>query len=153
MDYTERKTAKAVIINDQGETLTFGSVLIGGGVEENETYEEALHREALEEAAIAISILKHLGECIGYLDIQKRKYIVNAYLCKYIDAVGARTSNDSMEIDRPLVWDRPQETIERFRQEIEALQHADQSVKEDIEYQSRLYNRQISLAFLKEAFK
>ncbi len=152
-DYTERKVVKAVVIDGHGKTLIQGSYLIGGGVEVGETDEEALHREAMEEAGMKIEILKPLGQVIGYRDVLKRKYVTNGYLCKYIETLGPPTTTDPEELKMKLMWEKPAEAIQRFEIEIKNLQAADQTQYEGDAHQSRLYNRQMSLAFLKEAFK
>lgn len=152
-DYLERKVAKAVIVNDDGLTLTQGPYLIGGGVEEWESYEEALHREAMEEAGIEIEIMRPLGVVVGYRDALKKKYFTKGYLCKYLRTVSEPTTNDTEELEHKLEWLMPEQTIAKIESEIEILKLADQNLYTGDEYQSRLYNRQMTLAFLKEAFK
>ncbi len=153
VDYEERKTAKGVIVDDNGNTAILSSYLIGGGVENGESYEEALHREAMEEAGMKIEIIKPLGEVIGYRDALKRKYLAKGYLCKYLEIVSAPTTNDTEERGQILIWKKPHEAIARFESEIDYLKTEDKSLYKGDEYQSKLFNRQMSLAFLKEAFK
>lgn len=150
--YLERKTVKAVIINDYGNTLHLSSNLIGGGVEEGENYEVALHREALEEAGIKIEIIKLLGEVIQYRDVLKKKYIVYGYLCKFINASNQPDSIDKIALNSKIIWEKPQEAINRFQSEINILKNTDPNKFEGDMFQSKLYNRQMALAFLEEAF-
>jgi 8-oxo-dGTP diphosphatase len=152
-DYLERRVAKAVIVNDEGLTLTQGPYLIGGGVEEGETFEQALHREAIEEAGIEVEIVRPLGVIVGYRDALKKKYFTQGYFCTYLRTVSEPTTTDTEELDQKLEWLPPEESIKRIESEIEMLKHADQGTFTGDEYQSRLYNRQMTLAFLKEAFK
>lgn len=151
-DYTIRKTVKAVILRDDGSILHHFTNLIGGGVEQNENDEEALHREAMEEAGIQIEIIKPLGCVVGYRDSSKRKYVINGYLCKYIKNIGHPTTNDERELKIKLVWESPVEAIRHFEKEIEVIKNTDLSVDGDT-YQAKLLNRQMSLEFLKESFK
>lgn len=150
-DYTERKTAKGVVINDAGEVLMRGPYLIGGGVEEGETFEEALKREAMEEAGIEIEIIRPLGEVVSYRDALKMKYVIEGYLCKYIKTVSAPTTSDAEEIEQELIWQKPDKAVRRVQEDIKDIQGEDKNLYEGDGYQSRLYNRQMSLALLKEA--
>ena len=74
-------------------------LVLGGGVEKNETYEEALHREVKEEANIEIEIIEKM--CIDE-DIEPNKhgiptkYTFHTYKCKYIS--GEVKAGDDMAI-------------------------------------------------------
>ena len=148
-EYTDRKTAKAVVVNDSGEVLLFPHSLIGGGIEGNETYEEALHREALEEAGIQIEIIKPVGEVIGFHDGSKLKYIVHGYLCKYI----AKVADAVDELDHPPRWENPEDAINRIQANLDNLLIQDVGPDGEGMFQSRVANRHIAICFLNEAFK
>lgn len=152
-DYIERKVTKAVILNEEGQVLLFGSGLIGGGVEEGETDEGALHREAMEEAGIEIEIIKLLGEVIGYRDFLKKKYVARGYLCRYLNKINEPTSSDSQEQKTIVTWESIEDVINRLQSEIDVLKKARPILDKDDKYQSRLYNREMSLSFLKEVSK
>ncbi len=149
-DYTIRKTVKAVIVNDSNEILLFGNSLVGGGVEEGETDEQALYREAMEEVGMRIEIKKPIGEVIQYRDVLKKKYIVTGYVCKYISTVSDPTSDQRDERGIKAVWKKPEDVIVQLESEIMTLRNADQSAYEGDSYQSKLYNRETTVALLKE---
>ena len=147
--FADRKTAKAVIYNDKGEVLIFPHSLIGGGLEGDETYEEALHREALEEAGIKIEIERYIGEVIGYHDPMKRKYIIHGYLCKYV----AKIAEPVDELDHTPIWENPNDTIRRVQKSLEELE-VEGVTDGDIElFESRIGNRKAMLSFLREVFE
>jgi len=151
-DYTTRRTVKAVIVNEEGDTLHLSSNLVGGGVEEGESNEEVLTREALEEVGIKIKVLRSLGQIVGYRDALKRKYIIDGYLCEFIEIVGSPTTTDVAELNMKAVWEKPNEAITRFEKEVDTILRTDPDTFVGDVYQAKLYNRQMSLAFLRQAF-
>ncbi len=152
MDYIVRLVVKAVIQNDRGLVLLTSSGLIGGGVDIGETNEGTLHREAMEEAGVRIEIIKPLGEVVQYRDVLKKKYITQGYLCKYLETAGAPTTTDADELNMKNIWENPQEAIQRIQAEIKELKEKNHSNYEGDTYQSKLYNRETAVAFLKVAF-
>lgn len=56
----------------------------GGGVDEGETFEEALIRELDEEVGVNAEITVFLGEITDYYNLIKRKNINRYYLCKIV---------------------------------------------------------------------
>jgi 8-oxo-dGTP diphosphatase len=150
-DYAERQTVRAVVVDDKGNTIMYGAFLLGGGIDEGESDEEAVHREVMEEAGIKVEILKPIGEARGYRDIKKIAFIVRGYLCRYIETAGAPTTEQEDEVGREIIWMRPEEAIGRLEAEIESFKSRRDEYDED-GYQSRIYNGQVNLAILREAF-
>lgn len=147
-EYIDRPTVKAVIVNNEGKILVFNSNLVGGGVENNETKEEALYRETLEETGTKIEVIKQLGCVSAYREATKQKYVMYGYFCKYIDTI----ANPVDEIANPAFWENPKDSIVRFEKDIEILKNSNQNSFKPDEYEAKLYNREMSLAFIKEAF-
>ena len=151
--YTDRKVVKGIVVDDKDNVLLLPSGLIGGGVEENETDEQALYREALEETGMEIEIIKPLGQVITYRDVLKKKYIINGYLCKYMKTVSAPTTTDSSEQKMKAIWQSPKEGIARLETEIQLIKQEDPSLHLGDIYQSKVYNRETAVVFLKQAFR
>ncbi len=149
LDYRDRQVVKAVILDDAGRVLMYGSTLVGGGIDEGETDEEALLREAIEEAGAEIAVTRSLGEMIAYRDFFKRKYITRAYVCTYVQTLGAPTSTQEDEIGIVAEWEDIESAIERVTKEIILLQAEGPDAYEGDEYQDKLYNRQMAVYFLK----
>ena len=150
--FADRKTAKAIVYNDNGEILIFPHSLIGGGLENGETYEDALHREVLEEAGIQIEIEKYIGEAIVFHDMLRQRYVVHGYLCKYINKVAEAVD----ELDHPPYWENPKISIQRIQENLDALKNNPIDIADEKEYElyeSRVNNREIALAFLREVFQ
>lgn len=146
-NYKDRPTVKALIVDETNKKiLTHGGLLVGGGKEGAESDEQALHREALEEAGAKIEIIKLIGTALQYRDFLQKKYITNGYLCRYISKISEPTTTDPEEQIEILRWEDPNEAIERLKSEISSI--LKERVKETDKYQERLYNRQIALAFL-----
>lgn len=68
--YVDRPGAYAVIFGEDGRVGVVrnskGYFLVGGGIDENESPEEALYREAKEEIGGKIKIISKIGEAIEY---------------------------------------------------------------------------------------
>lgn len=149
-NYSVRKTVKAVIMNENDEVLLFGSGLIGGGVEDGESDEDALTREALEEAGIQIEIVKPLGAVTQYRDFLEKKYIITGYLCKQVGVAGDSTSTQTDEQGVRATWKNIREAVSDLKLQIDGLKNADASAYEGDTYQSKLFNRETTLRFLEE---
>lgn len=149
-DYSIRKVVRSLIL-DETETkiLFFGSMLVGGGVEDGESDEEAIARETMEEVGAKVEIIKPLGEVIAYRDYLKKKYVINGYLCKIIGELGESTTTDLEEKKTEKTWIEIPKAIEKLESEIQALITSPDPVKDDIT-QRRVYNRKTSLIFLME---
>ncbi len=151
-DYNERPTVKSVIYNDSGDFLHHYTNLIGGGVEENETNEQAMHREAMEEAGMKIDIIKPLGTVVGYSEESRRKYIVYGYLCKFVEQISAPTTLDEKELKLNLVWEKPADAVTHFENQIKELQGLSELDKTEV-YKDKIKNRAMSLTFIREAIR
>jgi NADH pyrophosphatase NudC (nudix superfamily) len=152
-DYIDRKTVKAVIVNDKNQILLFNSNLIGGGVDGDETYEEALHREALEEAGAKVEVIKYLGDAIQYRDFIKKKYLVKGYYCKYNETIGLPTTTQDDEVGIEAQWFDFSEALVNLQNEINIIKNKNPKGYKDDAYQMEIYNREMAIFFIKEAFK
>jgi ADP-ribose pyrophosphatase YjhB (NUDIX family) len=151
-DYTVRQTVRAVIL-DGTKVLFFGNNLVGGGVEEGETDEEALHREAMEEAGATIEILKPLGEVIAFRDALKKKYVVRGYACSLVGVLGVPTTTDVGEQKMKVAWIEIDGAIKKLEHELVLLASEEaQTGKTDL-FQVHRHMRNTALILLKELFK
>lgn len=150
-DYTIRNVVRLVIFNEtKDKILFFGNNLVGGGVEEGETDEEAIHREAMEEVGATVKIVKPIGEAVAYRDFLKKKYIVHGYICEQVGRLQERTTSDPEE-QKEEIWPfSVSEAIQKLEREIDKLQTDRLKSKEkDDTFQLRIHNRVISLNLLK----
>lgn len=149
-DYAIRKVVRSLILDEtETKVLFFGNMVVGGGVEEGETDEEAIAREAMEEVGAKVKIIKPLGEVIAYRDHIKKKYIVHGYLCKIIGELDVPTTIDPEEQKTEKTWIEISKAIEKLKYEIQALTESLNLSKDDITQKS-VHNRKTSLAFLME---
>lgn len=91
-----RLVARAILLNDRNEIALhtlhrddiFGNQTYletpGGGVDEGETFEEAVKRECAEETGAEIQILALLGEVEDAYNLIGRKNINRFYLCRIV---------------------------------------------------------------------
>jgi ADP-ribose pyrophosphatase YjhB (NUDIX family) len=105
IEYKDRMTVKALILNDKDQVLIINDGLLpGGGVEENEDYLDALHGETMEELGVNIGDTKELGVVVQYRDFIVRKYIVKAYTAQFINNSGIASPQDEREAGFVYNW-------------------------------------------------
>lgn len=86
--YKLRKAARALVINDSGKTaLLYVSKnnyhkIPGGGIEDGEDTEIALHREVMEEVGVNIKVLGEIGIIIEYRNEFQQLQISYCYYAK-----------------------------------------------------------------------
>jgi len=108
MEPTHMVSVAALVTNDQGEILLVNSPwrgweYPGGLIEPGESFQQALHREVMEEAGVEIEITGFVGICKNI-----ERDIVNIdFTARY---VGGRlqTSEESTEV----IWATPQKAME-----------------------------------------
>ncbi len=107
VEYRELPCARAVIRNDEGK-FAFVEVngqyfLLGGGMEKDETPEQTIIRECLEEAGARVTISRKIGTAGDYLFAKKEQ----AYFHKvgeFFEAKIEAIVQDGVETDHKLVW-------------------------------------------------
>lgn len=93
--YKDRVGAYAVIINNHNELLTVktekGYFLLGGKIENNETYEACIKRECIEEAGVDVEVKEFICKAGKYTFIESLKFYIHAvgyfYIVKLKDKV------------------------------------------------------------------
>lgn len=89
-----RYGARGIIINDLGKIAIFNKSkkneykLPGGGIDENESPEEAFKREALEETGCEIEIMKDLGTIEEHKSLDNFKQTSYIFVAKVIEDKG-----------------------------------------------------------------
>ena len=107
LEYRSRNGAYAVIQNESGQFLCVEDqdrnlYLIGGGIEADETPEEALIRESVEETGYKINIVKKIGKAEKHWVSEKYpKYsqhnVATVYDCQLLDKISEPIEKEKMK--------------------------------------------------------
>lgn len=116
-EYIWRPAAYCVIFDAQKKKIAIIQTsdgkyfLPGGGIENNETHEECLKREALEEMGMDIELGQFIGSAQRYFySTNEYKYYLSEgyfYFCKM-----GRQISKPVEADLSLIWIEPNQAIE-----------------------------------------
>ncbi len=105
LDYQERVGCYAVIVRDGkvAAVKSKGAIFLpGGGLESNETMEECLNREMLEETGYELKVERFIGKASRYFLLSKEEPILGiGYF--YLASLGERVQEPT-DIDHQLVW-------------------------------------------------
>jgi len=124
-DYTLRKSARAILLNDEGNmatqylsTYTYHK-LPGGGIDPGETAEEALKREVLEEVGCDCEIIKPIGVTIEYRNKYNMIHISYAFVAKVIGEIGQPALEEGeIEEGQSTLWLPPSEVMAKMETDI-----------------------------------
>lgn len=112
-EYRGRRAAYALIF-EQGQVGTVrtqrGHFLPGGGLEGNESPEEAVRRELLEETGYVLTHLRFVGEAVLY-EVSDRAGALRSLGYFFLAEVGERL-HSGQEADHELVWLEPARAVE-----------------------------------------
>ncbi len=147
-DYATRLTGKVIVLNEAGEVLLFGGLLLGGGIEEHESIEEGVRRECLEEAGVTIGELHPLGQVVQFRDVYKKRYEIHGFFANFVEQVSDPITKSASERQRTKAWTPISEAIQLLQAEIRQIEQTGNQHPETDAYQSALFNTQTTLAFL-----
>lgn len=130
-EYIKPRQATRVVLFDQEGLVALGGndwsngeglfySMIGGGIDEGETIEVALHREALEETGCKIKNIQELGiveeRGIGHYETNKQIQINHCFIADVDGEKGEPQYTEKDILDKlQLVWLPLDEAIERLR--------------------------------------
>lgn len=117
--YKLRKNARAILLREDGKIAFqflrnhYFHKLPGGGVEQGETIEQALHREIREEVGSEIRIGEPVGVVIEYRDAHGLIQISYCFVA-YVTGTVGETALEQSEVDQGMetLWVTPLEAIE-----------------------------------------
>ena len=120
-----RKSARAILLNASKDvaiqylTNHFFHKLPGGGVEDDETLQEALMREIQEEVGCAITIVSEVGLVVECREKHSLLHLSYCYLAHVTGSIG-NTSLEQAEIDEGVttVWMKPEVAIAKMETDI-----------------------------------
>lgn len=115
--YVKRYAVRALIIKDQKILLIHSRkynsyTLPGGGVEKDESLEQAVIREVMEETGLSIKVEQIIGETTEVFDERGILNITTAFLCEVIDEYSQDLDPNSVEEGQEIIWVSPNEAIE-----------------------------------------
>jgi len=152
VDYSIRKTVKVVLFNAQDQIAVFETgTLPGGGLQDDETAEEALIRECREELGMTIDQIHKICNIEQYRDYLQKHYVIEGYTAILDEIIEEPTTDDPDELKRELLWLSPRESIE-FMSELLVTVSNDPNLEGDA-MQGRLYNIATAKIILTQAME
>ena len=113
-----RLGARGIVIRDDGKIAIFNKTnkneykLPGGGIENDETPEEAFKREVLEETGCIVEIIEKLGITEEYKCQSNFKQISNVFYGKVIeDTKQLHITQKEKDEGAKLLWETPQKAL------------------------------------------
>lgn len=122
-EYMTRPTAKGLVFDSDGKialvTTNKDYLLPGGGVESDETFEQAFIRECDEEIGCKIEISETIGKSEQYRNIDSRKYEIVFFVAKVLGEKGLPSSKEEDEQNIKIIWVTLNEAINILKQQME----------------------------------
>lgn len=114
-----RLASRGIVIRNDGKIAIFNKAnkneykLPGGGIENNETPEEAFKREVLEETGCIVEIIEKLGVAEEYKSQINFKQISNVFIGKVIqDTNKLNVTQKEKDEGAKLIWETPERALE-----------------------------------------
>ena len=117
-----RLGARGIVIRKDGKIAIFNKSnkkefkLPGGGLEENETPEEAFLREVLEETGCKVEIIANMGTTEEYKSVNNFKQISYVFVGKVLnDTRQLNLTQKEKDEGAKLLWEEPEKALELIK--------------------------------------
>ncbi len=142
--YKEVSRVKALVFDSENK-LALVRVknfhLPGGGVEEGESLEEALHREMKEEIGCEVSILQELGVSDEFRTKHGTHQVIHGFVCKVVGNKGSPTTILKDEEGIEVFWYDIDEVLSILEKQLHTL---------SFDAYHSCFNTRAHIAFIKE---
>lgn len=114
----DRVAVRVILLDDDGKVALVGAVahiLPGGGVEQEETLEDAVHRESMEEVGCKIGKLSYLGFTEDTRSKRGIKQTTHCFVAKVMGEKGIPTTTQEDEQNMMLDWLIPEDALKSLQ--------------------------------------
>ena len=138
-----RKTSKGFVYDEQGNVCLlevknyYG--LPGGGIEGNETFEQAFIRECKEEIGCDIEIDTSIGVCNQYRSRLGTIYTIQYFVAHVVGKKGVPTTTEEDEKTVSFSWYSEEEVSKNFREQISHIPQEDYPMQFNARTHSRAW--------------
>lgn len=144
--YLDRPTVKVIIKSGSTVLLLNDGLLPGGGIDKNETDNEAITRELKEEIGITVRDVQEIGRIVQYRNFLSKRYIINGYIATLNLGGGSTNPQDKGEAQFTQVWLTVGDALELVSNSIEIART--KLMDSDLN-QGKLYNLMTTYELLK----
>jgi len=146
IQYTDRPTVKVVIKNDNKVLVLNKGLLPGGGIDSEESDQDAITRELQEELGVTVKDVREIGTVVQYRNLLDKKYLINGYVATLETTGGLADPQDDGEAQFTIQW----LTIENALAFVtESIEEAKLKPMDDDANQGKLYNLMTTLELLR----
>jgi 8-oxo-dGTP diphosphatase len=147
IQYTDRPTVKVIVINNGLVLLLNKGLLPGGGIDGDETDQDAINRELQEELGVTVKDIVEIGTVIQYRNFLSKRYVINGYVATLASTGAVTNPQDEGEAAFSENWLSITDALEFVSKSI-----AEASLEPMIDdaHQGKLYNLMTTYELLKQ---
>lgn len=123
--YKVRPTVKGIVFDEDGKIALLSTrshyLFPGGGVDDNESLEEACIRECKEEIGCDIEIDSYIGQFDQYRAVTAKNYEIHFFAAHVVGEKGDPTTDDEEELTAKTVWEFPENILNLLEEQLDTI--------------------------------
>lgn len=147
IQYVDRLTVKVVIKKGDLILLLNDGLLPGGGIDEHESYNDAITRELQEELGVSVRSIEVVGIIIQYRNFLGKRYVIKGYSAELGSTGGKTNPQDEGEVNFKQRWLHIEDALRLVADSIAVAKM--KPMNSDVN-QGKLYNLMATHEFLKQ---